>query len=122
MAVPVGNLNSDEIGDQSRIRRWRIGGSSEFPQDKDCRTDVRIIFPAGIKISGHIAGKNILIGIYHRNTLKNQNCAGDDHQLFRNGLKILLGGYPEFEWLPSIKRIELLKVLENCPADIVLMI
>ena len=21
----------------------------------------------------------------------------DDHQLFRNGLKILLGGYPEFE-------------------------
>ena len=46
----------------------------------------------------------------------------DDHQLFRNGLKILLGGYPEFEVVAEASNgAELLKVLENCPADIVLM-
>jgi DNA-binding NarL/FixJ family response regulator len=46
----------------------------------------------------------------------------DDHQLFRNGLRILLGGYPEFEVVAEASNgVELLKVLENCPADIVLM-
>ena len=46
----------------------------------------------------------------------------DDHQLFRNGLKILLGGYPEFEVVSEASNgTELLKVLENCPTDIVLM-
>ncbi|HHU98540.1 MAG TPA: response regulator transcription factor [Bacteroidales bacterium] len=46
----------------------------------------------------------------------------DDHQLFRNGLKILLGGYPEFEVVAEASNgTELLKVLENCPTDIVLM-
>ncbi|MRR23475.1 response regulator transcription factor, partial [bacterium] len=46
----------------------------------------------------------------------------DDHQLFRNGLKILLGGYPEFEVVAEASNGgELLKVLGNCPADIGLM-
>ena len=46
----------------------------------------------------------------------------DDHQLFRNGLKILLGGYAEFEVVAEASNgIELLKILETCPADIVLM-
>jgi len=46
----------------------------------------------------------------------------DDHQLFQNGLKILLGGYPEFEVVAEASNgTELLKVLENCPTDIVLM-
>ena len=46
----------------------------------------------------------------------------DDHQLFRNGLKILLGGYPEFEVVAEASNgAELLKILENGPADIILM-
>ena len=46
----------------------------------------------------------------------------DDHQLFRNGLKILLGSYNEFEVVTEASNgIELLKALETCPADIVLM-
>jgi DNA-binding NarL/FixJ family response regulator len=46
----------------------------------------------------------------------------DDHQLFRNGLKILLGAYTEFKVVAEASNgAELLKVLENCPADIVLM-
>ncbi len=46
----------------------------------------------------------------------------DDHQLFRNGLKILLGGYSEFEVVAEASNgVELLKILENHPADIVLM-
>lgn len=46
----------------------------------------------------------------------------DDHQLFRNGLKILLNGYNEFEIVAEASNgAELLKILENCPADIVLM-
>ena len=46
----------------------------------------------------------------------------DDHQLFRNGLKILLGGYSEFEVVAEASNgVELLKTLEACPADIVLM-
>jgi len=46
----------------------------------------------------------------------------DDHQLFRNGLKILLGAYAEFEVVAEASNgVELLKILEACPADIVLM-
>ena len=46
----------------------------------------------------------------------------DDHQLFRNGLKILLGGYPEFEVVAEASNgAELLKILEKSPADIILM-
>jgi DNA-binding NarL/FixJ family response regulator len=46
----------------------------------------------------------------------------DDHQLFRNGLKILLGGYDEFEVVAEASNgNELLKALETCPSDIVLM-
>ncbi len=46
----------------------------------------------------------------------------DDHQLFRNGLKILLGSYPEFEVLAEASNgNELLKALGNTPCDIVLM-
>jgi DNA-binding NarL/FixJ family response regulator len=46
----------------------------------------------------------------------------DDHQLFRNGLKILLSAYGEFEVVAEASNgAELLKLLEACPADIVLM-
>lgn len=46
----------------------------------------------------------------------------DDHQLFRNGLKILLGAYSEFEVVAEASNgEELLKAIEVCPADIVLM-
>jgi DNA-binding NarL/FixJ family response regulator len=46
----------------------------------------------------------------------------DDHQLFRNGLKILLGAYSEFEVVAEASNgEELLKAIEACPADIVLM-
>ncbi len=46
----------------------------------------------------------------------------DDHQLFRNGLKILLAAYGEFEVVAEASNgTELLKILEACPADIVLM-
>jgi DNA-binding NarL/FixJ family response regulator len=46
----------------------------------------------------------------------------DDHQLFRNGLKILLGSYDEFEVVAEASNgAELLQLLEACPADIVLM-
>jgi DNA-binding NarL/FixJ family response regulator len=46
----------------------------------------------------------------------------DDHQLFRNGLKILLGGYSEFEVaVEASNGAELLKNLQSCPVDIVLM-
>ncbi len=46
----------------------------------------------------------------------------DDHQLFRNGLKILLGAYSEFEVVAEASNgVELLKMLEDCPADIILM-
>lgn len=46
----------------------------------------------------------------------------DDHQLFRNGLKILLGGYNEFEVVAEASNgAELLKTMETCHADIVLM-
>ncbi|MFZ2286715.1 MAG: response regulator transcription factor [Bacteroidales bacterium] len=46
----------------------------------------------------------------------------DDHQLFRNGLKILLGAYGEFEVVAEASNgAELLKIIEVSPADIVLM-
>jgi DNA-binding NarL/FixJ family response regulator len=46
----------------------------------------------------------------------------DDHQLFRNGLKILLESYEEFIVVAEASNgSELLKALENSPADIVLM-
>lgn len=46
----------------------------------------------------------------------------DDHQLFRNGLKILLGGYGEFDVVTEASNgAELVKAIGSCPADIVLM-
>jgi len=46
----------------------------------------------------------------------------DDHQLFRNGLKILLGAYDAFDVVAEASNgAELLKILETCSADIVLM-
>ena len=46
----------------------------------------------------------------------------DDHQLFRNGLKILLGSFNEFEVVAEASNgKELLKALETCHSDIVLM-
>ncbi len=46
----------------------------------------------------------------------------DDHQLFRNGLKILLNAFPEFEVTGEASNgEEFLKVLKTTPADIALM-
>ena len=46
----------------------------------------------------------------------------DDHQLFRNGLRMLLEAFPEFEITGEASNgEEFLKILRNCPADIVLM-
>ena len=46
----------------------------------------------------------------------------DDHQLFRNGLKILLGSFNEFDVVAEASNgNELLRALETSPADIVLM-
>jgi DNA-binding NarL/FixJ family response regulator len=46
----------------------------------------------------------------------------DDHQLFRNGLKILLGSFSEFEVVAeAFNGNELLRALETSPSDIVLM-
>jgi DNA-binding NarL/FixJ family response regulator len=46
----------------------------------------------------------------------------DDHQLFRNGLKILLNGFSEFEVTGEASNgEEFLKILKDTPADIVLM-
>jgi len=46
----------------------------------------------------------------------------DDHQLFRNGLRILLGAYPDLEVAAEASNgNELLRALEFCEADIVLM-
>jgi len=46
----------------------------------------------------------------------------DDHQLFRNGLKILLGSFNEFEVVAEASNgNELLRALESSPANIVLM-
>jgi DNA-binding NarL/FixJ family response regulator len=46
----------------------------------------------------------------------------DDHQLFRNGLKILLDSFPEFEVTGEASNgVEFLKLLNNTEADIALM-
>lgn len=46
----------------------------------------------------------------------------DDHQLFRNGLKILLGSFSEFEVVAEASNgNELLRAMETTAADIVLM-
>ncbi len=46
----------------------------------------------------------------------------DDHQLFRNGLKILLNAFQEFEVTAEASNgEEFLRLLKNTPADIVLM-
>ena len=46
----------------------------------------------------------------------------DDHQLFRNGLKILLSSFPEFEVAGEASNGEdFLKLLKTTPADIALM-
>jgi DNA-binding NarL/FixJ family response regulator len=46
----------------------------------------------------------------------------DDHQLFRNGLKILLNAFPEFEVTGEASNgEEFLKILMNTPAEIALM-
>lgn len=46
----------------------------------------------------------------------------DDHQLFRNGLKILLNGFQEFEVTGEASNgEEFLRLIKNTPADVVLM-
>ena len=46
----------------------------------------------------------------------------DDHQLFRNGLKILLNAFQEFEVTGEASNgEEFLRILKNAPADVVLM-
>ena len=46
----------------------------------------------------------------------------DDHQLFRNGLKILLGGYSEFVITAEASNgSELIRAMDASPANIVLM-
>lgn len=46
----------------------------------------------------------------------------DDHQLFRNGLKILLNAFPEFEVAGEASNgVEFLKILDYTQADIALM-
>jgi len=46
----------------------------------------------------------------------------DDHQLFRNGLKILLNAFPEFEVTGEASNgEEFLKLIKTTPADVALM-
>ena len=46
----------------------------------------------------------------------------DDHQLFRNGLRILLDVFPEFEVVGEASNgEEFLQLIKNCEADVVLM-
>lgn len=46
----------------------------------------------------------------------------DDHQLFRNGLKILLDGFPEFEVAAEASNgNDFLSIIKNTTADVVLM-
>ncbi len=46
----------------------------------------------------------------------------DDHQLFRNGLKILLNAFPEFEVAGEASNgVEFLKILKNTQAGVALM-
>lgn len=53
---------------------------------------------------------------------KIQIIIADDHQLFRNGLKLLLNSFPEFEVAGEASNgDEFLKLLRTTPADIALM-
>jgi DNA-binding NarL/FixJ family response regulator len=53
---------------------------------------------------------------------KIQIIIADDHQLFRNGLKILLSSFPEFEVAGEASNGEdFLKLIKTTPADIALM-
>jgi len=46
----------------------------------------------------------------------------DDHQLFRNGLRLLLGAFPGFTIVGEASDgAELLRLLDDCKADIVMM-
>jgi DNA-binding NarL/FixJ family response regulator len=46
----------------------------------------------------------------------------DDHQLFRNGLKILLSGFPEFEIAGEASNgLDFLEIIKNTSADVALM-
>ena len=46
----------------------------------------------------------------------------DDHQLFRNGLKILLNAFPEFEVIAEASNgEEFLRIIKNTQADVALM-
>jgi DNA-binding NarL/FixJ family response regulator len=46
----------------------------------------------------------------------------DDHQLFRNGLKILLSGFPEFEVAGEASNgLDFLEIIKNTAADVALM-
>ena len=46
----------------------------------------------------------------------------DDHQLFRNGLKILLNAFPEFVVTAEVSNgQEFLQIIRNCPVDVALM-
>ncbi|HLN54852.1 MAG TPA: response regulator transcription factor [Bacteroidales bacterium] len=46
----------------------------------------------------------------------------DDHQLFRNGLKILLDGFPEFQVTAEASNgNDFLEIIKNSPADVALM-
>ncbi|MDX2413880.1 MAG: response regulator transcription factor [Bacteroidales bacterium] len=53
---------------------------------------------------------------------KIQIVLADDHQLFRNGLKILLSAFKEFSVVgEAANGEEVLKIVSNCSCDIVLM-
>lgn len=53
---------------------------------------------------------------------KIQILIADDHQLFRNGLKILLDAFDEFEVAGEAGNgEELITILENCECDVILM-
>lgn len=46
----------------------------------------------------------------------------DDHQLFRNGLKILLGAFPEFDIVGEASNgEEFIRIIKNTKADVALM-
>ena len=46
----------------------------------------------------------------------------DDHQLFRNGLKILLSAFPEFEVVGEASNgSDFIEIIKNCEADVALM-
>jgi DNA-binding NarL/FixJ family response regulator len=56
------------------------------------------------------------------NTSEIRIIIADDHQLFRNGLRLLLGAFPGFTVSAEASDgNELLRILGNCEADVVLM-